>query len=666
MPGPAAHDSSFIKIIRQVRVPSLAAFLLQVSAIIIAYGVPSGSKGEITAGIIIGCAGVGALPFIFRYSVAVCGGAGYKNILRCLLFSLIILLPALGSVTKIISFTAHSTPPYPSPCIAEITSITQGRYTHTLDLLLRNSGNNERGTVMARAYCADDIGARRGDLIEIKGRPVMTTKTRPLSRFEKSMARRGIRVMFFIDRFSVKKITAVKPDIFGSARDAIMKKIDRIFSHNTAGLIRGLYFANQNFIDKKLVRDYKNAGVSHILSASGLHVGVIAALPLLLFGLFRFSKKTAWAVTVPLIMGYLFLTDMPSCLVRSCVMIGMFTLMNIAHMGKNSWNALFLSGNIVLALFPYELYEPGFQLSFGATAGILALYRKYREGFAALPSFAAGSLAITCAAQAAAAPIIMLHMNEFNITGFISNLVIVPLSSLVLVASIPSVALSFFSGPIGGFLALITDLLCRVMNSLVAVFAACGGNFHPASAAPPLVCLFTLSVIPLIRWNIMKKISPLLFIGALAGTYLFLQLMEDTPRPVTIFRHAKGVAVVSMKRGSITVAGNLPDRPAFDSFISLVNRGRSGSCTVYITNADCRNIKLFSSFIKNFSIQRCYITSGVKLGQCVMPLMRILSIDGVPVRLINFNAALRGGAGEALLTDDMDAVWIYQTLKRTI
>src|SRR3989475_2125510 len=108
-------------------------------------------------------------------------------------------------------------------------------------------------------------------------------------------------------------------------------------------------------------------------------------------------------------------------------------------------NGLALAALLILAVRPNDLADPGFQLSFAATAGIV---------LAPLPrGLVWGSLGVSIAAQLAVLPIALWHFNQLSTIGPIANLGVVPLAGLATILGPPARPVAVFTDAGGaGFL----------------------------------------------------------------------------------------------------------------------------------------------------------------------------------------------------------------------
>src|SRR5262249_14071162 len=118
-------------------------------------------------------------------------------------------------------------------------------------------------------------------------------------------------------------------------------------------------------------------------------------------------------------------------------------------------NALALAVLVLLAWRPGDLGEPGFQLSFAATAGIIYLAPPLTAWLTGRgwPGWLATSTSVSLGAQAAVTPVMLVHFNQLSLIGIVANLAVVPMAALRTTwglparppaAASPSAAASFF------------------------------------------------------------------------------------------------------------------------------------------------------------------------------------------------------------------------------
>ena len=210
--------------------------------------------------------------------------------------------------------------------------------------------------------------------------------------------------------------------------------------------------------DEEAMRD---AGLTHLLSISGLHVSaVIAAAYLLSIKILALWPWLALRVRLPLVaaavaalagVGYTLLTGAEVPTVRSCV--GAVLVLIALGLGRDalSLRMIAVAAMFVLLLWPESLVGPSFQLSFAAVLSIVALHNTARVQAFLAPReespIARGARRVTMllvtgfVIEIALMPIVLFHFHRAGVYGAFANVIGIPLTTFV---SMPMIALSLF------------------------------------------------------------------------------------------------------------------------------------------------------------------------------------------------------------------------------
>ncbi len=156
-------------------------------------------------------------------------------------------------------------------------------------------------------------------------------------------------------------------------------------------------------------------------------------------------------------------------------------------------------GSATLALLawrPGDVFDPGFQLSFAATAGIVYLAAPARAALERLgcPPRLAAAVGVSAAAQCAVLPVMAAHFNQLSLIGPAANLVVVPLAGAATTAglfALAAAALSDVAGSLGLHLAWALALLLRIAVWLAA--AVPWALVHVPAPGPPAMALWGLA-----------------------------------------------------------------------------------------------------------------------------------------------------------------------------
>ena len=160
---------------------------------------------------------------------------------------------------------------------------------------------------------------------------------------------------------------------------------DSVFTHQVGsraeyGIVNAMILGVRDDLDTDLYRAYSAAGAVHILSVSGLHVGILFAVLtyLLSFLIKRPRGKFLMAVLqLGILWFYALVTGFSPPVLRSAAMFSMLIVANASGRQQQLTNTLGASAFFILCFDPYALFSAGFQLSYLAVAGIGAGSRPF-------------------------------------------------------------------------------------------------------------------------------------------------------------------------------------------------------------------------------------------------------------------------------------------------
>jgi len=225
-------------------------------------------------------------------------------------------------------------------------------------------------------------------------------------------------------------------------------------------------------IDAGLRNDYAATGAMHILSVSGMHVGIIYLFLEFLLGFLKKSKAGRYLKTIILILFiwfYALLTGMSPAVLRSAAMLSLPILGRQMGRSPDMFNIVSASVILLVALDPLLITDVGFQLSYLAVMGIVILYKPIYDLYvtsAWLPDKIWSILAVSLAAQLATMPITLFTFHQFPVYFMVTNIFVVPLSSLIIYFGI--VALAVGNIPLAGlFTAKVLIFLVWLLNSAI-------------------------------------------------------------------------------------------------------------------------------------------------------------------------------------------------------
>jgi len=253
-----------------------------------------------------------------------------------------------------------------------------------------------------------------------------------------------------------------------ATRWALTQKIVAALGPETGGLAAAMTTGHEAFIPREQVDNLRAAGLAHIISISGLHMAivggfafafarlVVAAWPWL--ALRVPGKKLAALVGLAAVGGYLLLSGAPPPAERAAITASVAFAAILVDRQAISLHALALAAMAVLLLQPEAVTEPGFQMSFAATAALVALAeiwpRPVKEIEVPWPiravqgavTWTLASIAVSFVAGLATGPFAIQHFNRVSTWGLFANLAVAPISSFLMM---PGLALGAALTPFG-------------------------------------------------------------------------------------------------------------------------------------------------------------------------------------------------------------------------
>jgi competence protein ComEC len=353
--------------------------------------------------------------------------------------------------------------------------------TQRLLLVCHNPDTLHRNFFKALAYVKKDsafMGYAPGDRILFFARldSFVTPKNPFAFNYAEYMCSQDIKGQFFIHHTNIFRSHSgfSWQKYFYKAGQWAEGKLTRIgMNDEEFGVLNALVLGDKSHLDYQTKVNFSGAGIIHVISVSGMHVGIIYLILLGIFSGFKAGKKVQWIKSSVILLGlwlYAGLTGMTPSVFRATIMFSVFLIAKTINRNYNIYHALAIAGFIILLVNPYAITHMGFWLSFFAVASIVYFYPLINQGvYFSSPwlKYTWSLISVSLAAQLGTAPLVIYTFGFFPLWFLLSNLLIIPVIPLVLCSGIVLVVApvnSFISLLLGGFTA---DLL-RYINEIAA------------------------------------------------------------------------------------------------------------------------------------------------------------------------------------------------------
>ena len=226
----------------------------------------------------------------------------------------------------------------------------------------------------------------------------------------------------------------------------------------TSGLVKALLTGDRSGIDGETTSVFRESGASHILALSGLHLGFIYLIlrrALTVFGNSPLSKRIRGIIAIAVSGFYTLATGASPSLVRAFLFITVNEIASLSGREKNTGQILSIALFLQLAFNPLSIRSLGFQLSYLAMAGLTLLYPRMESWFPSEERKDAGIMgkldiprriwqaaALSLSCQVFTAPLVWFRFRTFPQYFLLTNLIAMPLTTIVMGLSILSTLLS--------------------------------------------------------------------------------------------------------------------------------------------------------------------------------------------------------------------------------
>ncbi len=207
------------------------------------------------------------------------------------------------------------------------------------------------------------------------------------------------------------------------------------------GLLSALILGDKTSVDPEIRENFADTGVIHVLAVSGLHVGYVLIILMVIAKLFRLPWGWDRLLIVIGLCFFCFLTGGKPSVIRASLMAGIYILTPIVNRRGNLWNTIFFSAFLILVFDPLYILDLGFIFSYTAVLSIVTFYTLIQNilpeqlNVGAVKSkpiqFLYGLFLVSLSAQIGTLPITAYYFNRIPIISLAANVVIVPIIGIL-------------------------------------------------------------------------------------------------------------------------------------------------------------------------------------------------------------------------------------------
>jgi ComEC/Rec2-related protein len=323
----------------------------------------------------------------------------------------------------------------------------------------------------------------------------------------------------------------------------------------TDDLLSAVILGKQNFVENEFNRAMTRIGATHFLAVSGFNLAVLAMGIWFIGELLGLKRNTTIYLIIGCVAFYGIVTDFRPSVTRALIMILTVCVGWLKNRRSDTLNALALSAGIILLINPNQLFQPGFQLSFIATLGLIRFSNPIYSALGAFTLFNRNSserrigtgweiattleaqtkqlFAASLAASLAATPLVMYHFNLLSLIGPVSSVLLYPAATLLTLAGFAQLVIAMAVPILTPIISVVTDYTATMLSTLAILLGKIPGSALTVASPPWFLVLAFLIVIftPKLKYQ---------FIGALLIITLYLSSWMINSRSTSPWLYVSG------------------------------------------------------------------------------------------------------------------------------
>ena len=253
------------------------------------------------------------------------------------------------------------------------------------------------------------------------------------------------------------------------ARVKVHDTLDDILPVNESGIMKAMLTGDKEDLPDESYRLYTQAGIVHILCISGLHMSILALyVSVFMEKILKQTKRVSAVVTMLTALSFLAFTGFTPSAVRAVTMICVMMMARVLFRSHDRLNEIAIAALLILVIEPLYLFHIGFQLSFITVLGLCIAAEKTKQikgKDRTWKDTLKESLRFSLYASLFSYPLVAYHFHYISLAGIVANLVVIPLSGLLLGFGILSTVLGMIWMPAGVFAAGSVYMLLKIIQT---------------------------------------------------------------------------------------------------------------------------------------------------------------------------------------------------------
>lgn len=480
------------------------------------------------------------------------------------------------------------------------------------------SNNVLEADFKARIYLPVNQSYEAGTILYAEGTVALPERQRVPGGFDEYLylSSQNIKYKLYAD----KALAYGKSKGLLSAMGDISKRIGAVFdfslSKKESGIVKAMMIGDTEDLNQDISDLYKKTGIFHIIVISGFHITLLAFAIYKLLS-FIFPLDISAVLSIIVIILYCMLTGAGVSSVRAVIMTTAFILGRSFYRDADPLTSMAFAASILVLYNPIFIFNAGFQLSFACVfsliigtepinrlIGLILLKIPFGKKLAEYTK-ARLAIASSMAAFIGSGPIVVHHFNYISLYSVLINIILLPSTSLLTVASFVMALAGMVSTGLSAILSGIVFFILQFYEHVCLFFISLSHSYIPVGTKPVFITfLFYVCYLMFIRLFSEPKINPkgIKILGMAVVVFIGTNTIYETyPRPVS-------VTMLDVGQGDCFVIEGKSDTFLIDGGgWNNVDLGENTGHKVISPYLNHRGInKIKAAFISHLDADHCY------------------------------------------------------------
>ncbi len=225
-------------------------------------------------------------------------------------------------------------------------------------------------------------------------------------------------------------------ELLKQIRSYLLNKNQHSISNPTiCALSNAICLGDKSKLTPEIKELFAKCGIMHIVAVSGLHVGAIYIMTGKVLQLLRIKIMQSKVIAIIFIWIYAIIIGTPQSVLRAASILTYIVIGELFNKSFSSLNGILACAFFTLIIAPKNIYNLSFQLSYAAYIGIILIFPIFappQKGGNKYAKKIIASIGVSVAAQLLTTPITIYHFHGTSINSFILNILVIPLTSLLI------------------------------------------------------------------------------------------------------------------------------------------------------------------------------------------------------------------------------------------